>query len=91
MSIPVFDEVEPPPDCGCEECARQRLADAKARDTGGPARTSVTRVVVLAAAAATALGGTVFGGTVFGGTAAAVAAAAEHRAAQCGEIGRAHV
>jgi hypothetical protein len=70
MSIPVFDEVEPPPACGCEECARQRLADSMAHDTGGPAGTGATRMVVMAAAAGTALGG-----TAFCGAPAAVAAA----------------
>jgi hypothetical protein len=66
MSIPLFDDVEPPPACGCEGCARQRLADAVARDTcGATTSTGATRVLVVAAAAGTALGG----------TAAAVAAA----------------
>ncbi|MET9220083.1 MULTISPECIES: peptidoglycan-binding protein [unclassified Streptomyces] len=56
MSIPVFDDVEPLPACGCEECARRRLTDSMARDTGGPATGATTRVVVVAAAAGTALG-----------------------------------
>jgi hypothetical protein len=58
MSIPVFDDVEPPPGCGCEECARRRLADSMARDTGGVTSTGATRVLVVAAVAGTALGGT---------------------------------
>jgi hypothetical protein len=57
MSIPVFDDVEPLSDCGCEECARRRLADSMARDTGGPSTGATARVVVMAAAAGTALGG----------------------------------
>ncbi|SFE88551.1 hypothetical protein SAMN05216251_10656 [Actinacidiphila alni] len=56
MSIPVFDDVEPLPACGCEECARRRLTDSMARDTGGPATGATARVVVVAAAAGTALG-----------------------------------
>jgi hypothetical protein len=57
MSMPVFDDVEPLPACGCEECARRRLTDSVARDTGGPATGATARVVVVAAAAGTALGG----------------------------------
>lgn len=57
MSIPVFEDVEPLPACGCEECARRRLVDSMARDTGGPSTGATARVVVVAAAAGTALAG----------------------------------
>ncbi|WUH90152.1 peptidoglycan-binding protein [Streptomyces sp. NBC_00433] len=58
MSMPLFDDVEPPPACGCEGCARQRLAESMARGTCGPSATGATRVLVVAAVAGTALGGT---------------------------------
>ncbi|SHM77527.1 peptidoglycan-binding protein [Actinacidiphila paucisporea] len=58
MPMPLFDDVEPPPACGCEGCARQRLADSLARDTRGPAGTGATRALVVAAVAGTALSGT---------------------------------
>ena len=32
MSIPVFEDVEPLPGCGCEDCARTRLAESAARE-----------------------------------------------------------
>jgi hypothetical protein len=69
MSIPVFDDVEPLPACGCEECARQRLADAVARGSAGPAATGATRAAVVAAVATTALGGAVVVAAPAGATA----------------------
>ncbi|MFG1808484.1 peptidoglycan-binding protein [Streptomyces sp. NPDC049040] len=57
MPVPVFEDVEPPPGCGCEGCARQRLAESMARDTRGVGSTVATRALVVAAAAGTALGG----------------------------------
>lgn len=56
MPTPVFDDVEPPPACGCEGCARQRLADSMARDTCATGGTVAARALVVAAAAGTALG-----------------------------------
>jgi hypothetical protein len=56
MSAPVFEDVEPPPDCRCEQCARRRLTASVARDSGGHTATGATRVVVMAAAAGSALG-----------------------------------
>ncbi|WP_327288251.1 peptidoglycan-binding protein [Streptomyces sp. NBC_01198] len=58
MSMPLFDDVDPPPACGCEGCARQRLADSMARETCATTSTGATRMLVVAAAAGTALGGT---------------------------------
>lgn len=57
MSIPVFEDVEPLPGCGCEDCARTRLAASAARERAAVTSTGATRVVVLAAAAGSALGG----------------------------------
>lgn len=57
MSTPVFEDVEPLPACGCEECARRRLADSVARDGGGPATGATARAMLVVAAAGTALGG----------------------------------
>ncbi|MEW1866190.1 peptidoglycan-binding protein [Streptomyces sp. NPDC088194] len=56
MSIPVFEDVEPLPSCGCEDCARRRLAASAARDSAAPVG-SAARAVVAAAAVGTALGG----------------------------------
>ncbi|SEG08668.1 hypothetical protein SAMN05216223_103173 [Actinacidiphila yanglinensis] len=60
MSLPVFEDVEPLPSCGCEDCARRRLAAAAraaaAAGPAGPARPAA-RAVVAAAAAGTALAG----------------------------------
>ena len=57
MSLPVFEDVEPPPACGCEDCARKRLARAAAREPAALTGSGAARVVVVAAAAGTALGG----------------------------------
>jgi hypothetical protein len=54
MSVPVFVDVEPPPGCGCEECARRRLTDSVARDRRGRATVLTARVAVAAAASAVA-------------------------------------
>ncbi|WP_329363845.1 peptidoglycan-binding protein [Streptomyces sp. NBC_00669] len=56
MSIPVFEDIEPLPSCGCEDCARRRLAASAARDSAAPVG-SAARAVVAAAAVGTALGG----------------------------------
>ncbi|MEE4542518.1 peptidoglycan-binding protein [Streptomyces sp. V4-01] len=52
MSTPVFEEVEPPPSCVCESCARQRLADTVTRGSRGPTAHRAARALVLAATAA---------------------------------------
>ncbi len=71
MSIPVFDDVEPLPACGCEECARQRLADTVARESRGTAATGATRAAVVAAVAGAALGGAAVVAAPAGATASA--------------------
>jgi hypothetical protein len=65
MSMPLFYDVEPPPACGCEGCARQRLAESMARDSWGLTSTGATRTLVAVAAAAA-------GTAPLGGTAATV-------------------
>lgn len=52
VSAPVFDEVEPPPGCDCEGCARRRLAASAVRPARGgrPAPLAVRAAVVAAAA-----------------------------------------
>jgi hypothetical protein len=81
MSIPVFEDVEPPPSCGCEGCARQRLTDALARGGGAAAASGATRAMVLAAAAATAFGGAMATATTTAYAAAPVPAPATGAAA----------
>ncbi|WP_282695531.1 peptidoglycan-binding protein [Streptomyces sp. CC208A] len=73
MSVPVFEEFEPAPDCGCPGCARQRRDLAlglPVRAGGHPAAHGARRALVLVTAAGAVLGG---GGT--GGLAAALAPA----------------
>lgn len=55
MSIPVFEDVEPLPACGCEGCARRRLTDSLDRRSGGVTGTGAARAAVLAAVTGTAL------------------------------------
>ncbi|MFJ5710209.1 MULTISPECIES: peptidoglycan-binding protein [unclassified Streptomyces] len=74
MSVPVFEEFEPAPDCGCPGCARHRRDLAlglPVRAGGHPAAHGARRALVLVTAAGAVLGG---GGA--GGIAAAVAPAA---------------
>ncbi|MDX2295096.1 MULTISPECIES: peptidoglycan-binding protein [Streptomyces] len=74
MSVPVFEEFEPAPDCGCPGCARHRRDLAlglPVRAGGHPAAHGARRALVLVTAAGAVLGG---GGA--SGIAAAVAPAA---------------
>ncbi|WP_274558993.1 peptidoglycan-binding protein [Streptomyces spiramyceticus] len=60
MTIPVFEEYEPPADCGCAGCCQQRRAAAlglTADGEGHPAAHGARRMLVLATAAGVALGG----------------------------------
>ncbi|MFF9339558.1 peptidoglycan-binding protein [Streptomyces sp. NPDC014773] len=74
MSVPVFEEFEPAPDCGCPGCARRRRDLAlglPVRAGGHPAAHGARRALVLVTAAGAVLGG---GGA--SGVAAALAPAA---------------
>ncbi len=60
MSVPVFEEIEPAPDCGCPGCARQRRDLAlglPVRAGGHPAAHGARRALVLVTAAGAVLGG----------------------------------
>ncbi|MFJ6519087.1 peptidoglycan-binding protein [Streptomyces filamentosus] len=60
MSVPVFEEIEPAPDCGCQGCARQRRDLAlglPVRAGGHPAAHGARRALVLVTAAGAVLGG----------------------------------
>ncbi|MEV0277249.1 peptidoglycan-binding protein [Streptomyces sp. NPDC050610] len=60
MSMPVFEEFDPPGDCACGGCVQRRRAllhAVPARDGGHPAAHGARRAVVLVAAAGTVLGG----------------------------------
>ncbi|MFD4377769.1 peptidoglycan-binding protein [Streptomyces sp. NPDC058486] len=60
MSVPVFEEFEPAPDCGCPGCARQRRDLAlglPVRAGGHPAAHGARRALVLVTAAGAVLGG----------------------------------
>ncbi|MGW4049200.1 peptidoglycan-binding protein [Streptomyces sp. NPDC004779] len=60
MSVPVFEEVEPAPDCGCPGCARHRRDLAlglPVRAGGHPAAHGARRALVLVTAAGAVLGG----------------------------------
>ncbi|MFJ3614469.1 peptidoglycan-binding protein [Streptomyces hydrogenans] len=79
MSVPVFEEIEPAPDCGCPGCARRRRDLAlglPVRAGGHPAAHGARRALVLVTAAGAVLGG---GGA--GGVAAALAPVAPADAA----------
>ncbi|MER6994804.1 peptidoglycan-binding protein [Streptomyces sp. NPDC000410] len=78
MTVPAFEEYEPPADCACAGCVQQRRALARAhavpvRAGGHPAAHGARRALVLATAAGVALGGggagaaTAAGGLVPGG------------------------
>ncbi|GGY29384.1 membrane protein [Streptomyces omiyaensis] len=77
MSVPVFEEFEPAPDCGCPGCARHRRDLAlglPVRAGGHPAAHGARRALVLVTAAGAVLGG---GGA--SGAAAALAPVAPAR------------
>ncbi|MFF5925056.1 peptidoglycan-binding protein [Streptomyces hydrogenans] len=60
MSVPVFEEIEPAPDCGCPGCARRRRDLAlglPVRAGGHPAAHGARRALVLVTAAGAVLGG----------------------------------
>ncbi|MFF6881680.1 peptidoglycan-binding protein [Streptomyces sp. NPDC012421] len=60
MSVPVFEEFEPEPDCGCPGCARRRRDLARGlpvRAGGHPAAHGARRALVLVTAAGAVIGG----------------------------------
>ncbi|MFF4494079.1 peptidoglycan-binding protein [Streptomyces sp. NPDC001546] len=64
MPMPVFEEYEPPGDCGCPGCVRRRRALVRGRaialrDRGLPCVRGARRALVLATAAGVVLGGAV--------------------------------
>ncbi|MFE9044249.1 peptidoglycan-binding protein [Streptomyces sp. NPDC007818] len=65
MSVPVFEEFEPEPDCGCPGCARRRRDLARGlpvRAGGHPAAHGARRALVLVTAAGAVIGGGGVGG-----------------------------
>ncbi|MFD5031937.1 peptidoglycan-binding protein [Streptomyces sp. NPDC058405] len=63
MTVPVFEEYEPAPDCPCAGCAERRRERARGlpvRAGGHPAAHGARRALVLATAAGVALGATGF-------------------------------
>src|SRR6478735_10186390 len=58
MTVPVFEEYEPPADCGCPGCARQRRTAAAlpVRQGGHPAAHGARRALVMVTAAGVVLG-----------------------------------
>ncbi|MER7904059.1 hypothetical protein ABTX84_12430, partial [Streptomyces sp. NPDC095614] len=57
MTVPVFEEYEPPADCGCPGCARQRRTAAAlpVRQGGHPAAHGARRALVMVTAAGVVL------------------------------------